>query len=214
MLTQLHIRDLAIVSAQELELSPGLSVLTGETGAGKSILIDALGLALGDRADNGMIRSDAARAEVSAGFDISNHPAAQAWLETQALDEGKDCLIRRILSREGRSRAFINGRPVPLQQVQELGNLLVEIHGQHAHQSLLSRQHQRQLLDAYGDNRALAERVAESFKGYLKHRQQLDELSSAAAEHCRTRPVCRVPGIVVISVPTRDALSISSPLPA
>ncbi len=182
MLTQLLIRDLAIVSAQELELSPGLSVLTGETGAGKSILIDALGLALGDRADNNMIRNDADRAEVTAGFDIANAVDARDWLEQQALDEGHDCLIRRVLSRVGRSRAFINGRPVTLQQVQELGNMLVEIHGQHAHQSLLSRQHQGQLLDAYGDNRALAERVATSFKRYQKDRQQLEALSSAATE--------------------------------
>ena len=182
MLTHLQIRDLAIVSAQELELGPGLSVLTGETGAGKSILIDALGLALGDRADNSMIRGDAQRAEVTAGFDIANYPEARNWLEDQALDEGNECLIRRILSREGRSRAFINGRPVSLQQVQELGNMLVEIHGQHAHQSLLSRHHQRQLLDDYGGNRSLADQVAGSFTTYRKHQKRLAELDSAAAE--------------------------------
>ncbi len=182
MLTQLHIRDLAIVSAQELELSPGLSVLTGETGAGKSILIDALGLALGDRADNSMIRSDSERAEVSAGFDITAYPEVQDWLETQSLDAGSECLIRRILSREGRSRAFINGHPTPLQQVQELGNMLVEIHGQHAHQSLLSRHHQRHLLDAYGGHSALAETVAVSFKDYRNNRDRLEKLRSAAAD--------------------------------
>jgi DNA repair protein RecN (Recombination protein N) len=182
MLTQLHIRDLAIVTAQELELSPGLSVLTGETGAGKSILIDALGLALGDRADHAMIRSDADRAEVSAGFDVGDHPEARAWLQEQALDEGDDCLIRRVLSREGRSRAFINGRPVALQQVQELGNLLVEIHGQHAHQSLLKRRHQRLLLDAYGGHNALAGKVSAGFKRYRQLRDRLAALSSAAEE--------------------------------
>ncbi|MDJ0806550.1 MAG: DNA repair protein RecN [Gammaproteobacteria bacterium] len=182
MLTQLHIRDLAIVSSQELELSPGLSVLTGETGAGKSILIDALGLALGERADNGMIRSDAERAEITAGFDISDYPEARSWLEEQALDEGDDCLIRRILSRTGRSRAYINGRPVALQQVQELGNRLVEIHGQHAHQSLLSRIHQRQLLDAYGGHLELAEQVAASYLTYRENRKQLETLKQAATE--------------------------------
>lgn len=182
MLTQLLIRDLAIVTAQELELSAGLSVLTGETGAGKSILIDALGLALGERADNSMIRSDAQRAEVSADFDISNHSGVCDWLKEQSLDEGDACLIRRVLSREGRSRAFINGRPVALQQVQELGNLLVEIHGQHAHQSLLKRRHQRLLLDAYGGNDRLAEQVAESFKAFGRLRDSLEELKSAAAE--------------------------------
>lgn len=182
MLTQLHIRDLAIVSAQVLELHPGLTVLTGETGAGKSILIDALGLALGDRADNSMIRSQSDRAEVSASFDISDHPTARAWLEAQALDEENDCLIRRVLSREGRSRSFINGRPVSLQQVQELGNLLVEIHGQHAHQSLLKRNHQRELLDAYGGHRDLADKVAAEFKDYRQSKTRLDELTSAAAD--------------------------------
>lgn len=182
MLNQLHIRDLAIVSAQVIEFHQGLTVLTGETGAGKSILIDALGLALGDRTDNSMIRNLSDRAEVSANFDISDHPSAQKWLEAQALDEENDCLIRRILSREGRSRSFINGRPVPLQQVQELGNLLVEIHGQHAHQSLLKRNHQRELLDAYGGHFELTHKVATGFKDYRQHKKRLDELTSAATD--------------------------------
>jgi DNA repair protein RecN (Recombination protein N) len=182
MLSQLLIRDLAIVSAQELELQPGFSVLTGETGAGKSILIDALGLALGERADNAMIRSGSERAEVSADFDISDQPAVSAWLQARDLDADNACLIRRVLSREGRSRAFINGRPAPIQQVQELGNLLVEIHGQHAHQSLLKRNHQRLLLDAYGGEMALAGQVAASFKRYRKSQQQLAELTTAAAD--------------------------------
>ncbi len=182
MLNQLLIRDLAIVSAQELELQPGFSVLTGETGAGKSILIDALGLALGVRADNNMIRSGSERAEVSADFDISDQPEVRAWLQARDLDDDNACLIRRVLSREGRSRAFINGRPAPIQQVQELGNLLVEIHGQHAHQSLLKRNHQRLLLDAYGGEMALAGQVAASFKRYRKSQQQLAELTTAAAD--------------------------------
>jgi len=183
MLTQLHIRDLAIVSALSLELRPGLTVLTGETGAGKSILIDALGLALGGRADNSMIRAGSERAEVTAGFDLRTQPRTQAWLESQALDEGEDeCLVRRVLSREGRSRAYINGRPVALQQVQTLGGLLVEIHGQHAHQSLLKRQRQRQLLDAYGGHQPLAGRVVASFKRYRASRDQLEGLSAAAAD--------------------------------
>jgi DNA repair protein RecN (Recombination protein N) len=182
MLTQLQIRDLAIVSAQELELSAGLTVLTGETGAGKSIMIDALGLALGDRADNSMIRSGSERAEVSAIFDLSGHTKALTWLEQQALDDGEECLVRRILSREGRSRAFINGRPCAIAQIQELGNLLVEIHGQHAHQSLLKRGHQRQLLDAYGGQLALAGDVVKAFSRYRDSRSQLQALSEAAAD--------------------------------
>ena len=144
MLTHLYIRDLAIVSTQELELQEGLSVLTGETGAGKSILIDALGLALGDRADTSMIRSGCKHAEVTAQFDLQGHVSIKDRLQEQALDEGDDCLIRRVLSRDSRSRAFINGRPVTLQQVEQLGKLLVAIHGQNAHQLLLQRSHQRQ----------------------------------------------------------------------
>ena len=135
----------AIVTALELELSAGLTALTGETGAGKSILIDALGLALGERADNGMIRSGSERAEVTAVFELAADSPALAWLKAETLDEEGECILRRSLSREGRSRAMINGRVVPLQQLQTLGNLLVEIHGQHAHQSLLKQAHQRHL---------------------------------------------------------------------
>ena len=182
MLTQLHIRDLAIVSAQELELQAGLSVLTGETGAGKSILIDALGLALGDRADTGMIRAGCERAEVTARFDIQAQPRIKDWLEKQALDEDDECLIRRILAREGRSKAFINGRPVALQQVVELGNQLVEIHGQHAHQSLLKRSHQRRLLDAYGGHTELAAQLAGQFKQWRNARERLERLQSEATD--------------------------------
>ena len=182
MLTQLHIRDLAIVSAQELELQAGLSVLTGETGAGKSILIDALGLALGDRADTGMIRAGCERAEVTARFDIQAQPRIKDWLEEQALDDDDECLIRRILAREGRSKAFINGRPVALQQVVELGNQLVEIHGQHAHQSLLKRSHQRRLLDAYGGHTELAAQLAGQFKQWRNARERLERLQSEATD--------------------------------
>lgn len=182
MLTHLQIRDLAIVSSLELELYAGLSALTGETGAGKSILVDALGLALGERADNSMIRAGSERAEVSAVFDIAGHTPALEWLRAEALDEEESCILRRSLSREGRSRAFINGRPVPLQQLQALGNLLVEIHGQHAHQSLLKTSHQRRLLDAYGGHLTLADETASRFKDFQASRRQLDELSAAAAD--------------------------------
>jgi len=182
MLTQLHIRDLAIVSAQELELQGGLSVLTGETGAGKSILIDALGLALGERADTGMIRAGSERAEIGARFDIRVQPRIREWLGEHALDDDDDCLIRRVLVREGRSKAFVNGRPVALQQLVELGNLLVEIHGQHAHQSLLQRSEQRRLLDAYGGHLELAAVVAERFKQWRDSRQRLQRLQTEAAD--------------------------------
>lgn len=182
MLTHLQIRDLAIVTALELELHAGLTALTGETGAGKSILIDALGLALGERADNGMIRAGSERAEVTAVFDIGDNPEVGDWLREQALDEDGECILRRSLSREGRSRAFINGRSVPLQQLQTLGGLLVEIHGQHAHQSLLKGGHQRQLLDAYGGHLALAQETATRFKAWQRSRQRLVDLQAAASD--------------------------------
>ena len=182
MLTQLLIRDLAIVTALELELHGGLTALTGETGAGKSILIDALGLALGERADNGMIRAGSERAEVTAVFDIATQDSVSTWLREQELDDGEECILRRSLNREGRSRAYINGRPVPLQQLQSLGGLLVEIHGQHAHQSLLKSQHQRHLLDAYGGHLELARETANQFKAYQKSRKTYDELVAAASD--------------------------------
>jgi DNA repair protein RecN (Recombination protein N) len=182
MLTQLLIRDLAIVTTLELELNGGLTALTGETGAGKSILIDALGLALGERADNGMIRAGSERAEVTAVFDIGDQASVGAWLQEQELDDGAECILRRSLNREGRSRAYINGRPVPLQQLQALGGLLVEIHGQHAHQSLLKSQHQRHLLDAYGGHLALARETATHFKAYQKSRKEFEALVAAASD--------------------------------
>ncbi|MCU7849872.1 MAG: DNA repair protein RecN [Candidatus Thiodiazotropha sp. (ex Lucinoma kastoroae)] len=182
MLIQLQIRNLAIVSSMELELLDGLSALTGETGAGKSILIDALGLALGERADNGMIRAGSERAEVTAVFDLIGQPAASDWLKAQQLDETDECILRRSLNREGRSRAFINGRTVPLQQLQVLGNLLVEIHGQHAHQSLIKSTHQRYLLDAYGGQLELARQLAQQFQQYQGDLARLNSLTAAADE--------------------------------
>jgi DNA repair protein RecN (Recombination protein N) len=161
MLTHIAIRDLVIVSALELDLTAGMTALTGETGAGKSILIDALGLALGEKADAGMIRSGCERAEVTAGFDLARCPAARAWLAEQALDDGEDCIIRRVLVREGRARAFINGSAASSAQLKALGDLLVDIHGQHAHQSLLRPAAQRALLDAYGGQLAEAAAVAD-----------------------------------------------------
>ena len=182
MLTHLQIRDLAVVSSLELELSSGLTALTGETGAGKSILIDALGLALGERADKSMIRTGCERAEVTAVFDITAHTTISDWLVSETLDEAGECIMRRSLSREGRSRAFINGRPIPLQQLQTLGGLLVEIHGQHAHQSLLKKRHQRYLLDAYGGHLTLADETDREYRAYQVSRTKLDQLIAEAAD--------------------------------
>jgi DNA repair protein RecN (Recombination protein N) len=182
MLTEIQVRNLAIVTSMELELQDGLTALTGETGAGKSILIDALGLALGDRADNSLIRAGSDRTEVSAVFDLQHLAEASQWLKERELDEADECILRRSLNRQGRSKAYINGRTVPLQQLQELGSLLVEIHGQHAHQSLLKSGHQRSLLDAYGGLNPLTQQVAEQYRRYRTERDRLDSLTESAQE--------------------------------
>jgi len=161
MLRALSIRDYVIVERLDLELAGGFTALTGETGAGKSILVDALALATGGRADAGVVRAGAPRAEVSADFDVSAVPAAREWLATQELEEGDGaCLVRRTIDGTGRSRAFVNGRPATVAQLRELGEMLVDIHGQHDHQLLLKRDRQRALLDAYGENTEAAREVA------------------------------------------------------
>jgi DNA repair protein RecN (Recombination protein N) len=182
MLSHVFIKDLAIVSALDLELTPGLTALTGETGAGKSILIDALGLALGDKADPGMIRAGCERAEIVAGFDLAACPQALAWLAEQGLDDGLECLVRRVLVDGGRSRAYVNARPATTAQLQQLGELLVDIHGQHAHQSLLRPATQRDLLDAYGGHIGLAREVAEQHRSYREQDRLLRRLEADAAD--------------------------------
>lgn len=161
MLTSLYIRDFAIIKMLELDVAKGLTVLTGETGAGKSILIDALALVLGGRADAGSIRHGASRAEVTASFTLKNSSDAARWLREHDLDSDSDCVLRRVIEGERGSKGFINGRPVPMQMLRELGEHLVDIHGQHEHQSLLKRDAQRQILDDYaglGDEVALVAR--------------------------------------------------------
>ena len=161
MLRALSIRDYVIVDRLDLELAAGFSALTGETGAGKSILVDALKLALGDRADSGVVRAGATRAEISADFDAARLPAVRAWLEAQSLeDEEGACLLRRTIDASGRSRAYVNGSPATAAQLRELGELLLDIHGQHDHQLLLRRDRQRDLLDAFAGCEALATEVA------------------------------------------------------
>lgn len=150
MLMNLQIRDFAIVDRIEIEFEPGMTVLTGETGAGKSILVDALGLVLGERGSAQLVRSGAQRAEFAAEFNTARLPAVQAWLEQQALDLDDECLLRRVINADGRSRAFINGNAVPLSQLKDLGELLLDIHGQQFHQSLGRRNIQRDLLDHFG----------------------------------------------------------------
>jgi len=190
MLSQLFVRDLVIVDRLELELSGGMTALTGETGAGKSILIDALGLALGDKADPNLIRGGCEQAEVVATFDLARCPAARAWLAAQALDDGEECLVRRLLQR-GRSRAYINARPVTGAQLQALGELLVDIHGQHAHQSLLRPASQRELLDGYAGHGELAAEVASRFRTYRTLDERLRRLTAEGDERATRRDLLR-----------------------
>lgn len=182
MLTHIYVKDFTIVQRLELEFQPGMTTLTGETGAGKSILIDALGLALGDKGEVSLIRAGCSRAEISATFDLARQPEARAWLADNGLDQGDECLVRRLLERESRSRAFINGQPVALSQLQALGSLLVDIHGQHAHQSLLRPTEQRRLLDEYAGAQELAGRVAAMQRRYRDAATRLETLRGAAQE--------------------------------
>jgi DNA repair protein RecN (Recombination protein N) len=188
MLLTLSVRDFVVVESLELDFGPGFTVLTGETGAGKSILIDALQLALGERADSGVIREGAPRAEVAAEFRID--PRGASWLADAGLGcEADVVLLRRTVDAAGRSRAFINGSPVTLTQLRELGEALVDIHGQHAHQSLLRAAAQLQLLDEHGQLQPSARSVAIAFSELRRARQARLEAeaasSSAAAERER-----------------------------
>ena len=160
MLTSLQVRNFAIIDHAEVEFAPGMTVLTGETGAGKSILVDAMGLVLGERGGAGLVRSGANRAEFTAEFDLQNLPDARLWLEDKTLDLDNECNLRRVINVDGRSRAFINGNTVPLQSLKALGEMLLDIHGQQFHQSLGRRDVQRNLLDYFGglnDLRAVTE---------------------------------------------------------
>ena len=182
MLTDLSIRDYAIVQRLDIELHNGMTCVTGETGAGKSIMLDALGLCIGDRADARAVRAGADRAEISALFSVEHLPLAQAWLERAALLEGHECLIRRTVTSDGRSRAFINGSPATLAQCTELGELLVDIHSQHAHQSLLRRAVQRELLDEFSEITGEASAVAAEAEAIRGLKQELATLTSSSKE--------------------------------
>ncbi|TAN09649.1 MAG: DNA repair protein RecN [Chitinophagaceae bacterium] len=162
MLTSLYVRHFAVVEAAEVAFDPGLTVVSGETGAGKSLLVDALMLLAGARADSGMVRAGSDRAELAAEFDLAELPAARDWLRQEELDEDGGCQLRRVIRAEGSSRAWINGRPANARQLGELASLLVEIHGQHEHQALLSRAHQLALLDACAGHDALLAQVRDT----------------------------------------------------
>ncbi|MDN4628504.1 MULTISPECIES: DNA repair protein RecN [unclassified Erwinia] len=188
MLAQLTISNFAIVRELEIDFQRGMTAITGETGAGKSIAIDALGLCLGGRAEADMVRQGANRADLCARFSLKDTPSALAWLVENQLDEGSECLLRRVISSDGRSRGFINGTSVPLSQLRDLGQLLIQIHGQHAHQLLLKPEHQKTLLDGYAGENGLMQEVAQSYRQWnqscrvLAQHQQLSQEREARRE--------------------------------
>ena len=171
MLRALHIRDFVIVTEAEISFEAGFTVFSGETGAGKSILIDALALTLGERADSSVLRSGAARAEISAVFDVP--PELTLWLAEHDLSGEDELVLRRVVDAQGRSRAYINGSAVTIAQLREVGEYLVDIHGQHAHQSLLRTESQRDMVDAHGGHQALRQQVSLAWKALRKIERQL-----------------------------------------
>jgi DNA repair protein RecN (Recombination protein N) len=183
MLTHLSVDNYAIAEHIEAEFTHGMTVLTGETGAGKSILLDALGLALGDRADASVVRTGAERADIHAAFDVHGVIDAKHWLEQRELLAGDECLLRRVITSEGRSRGYINGQPATLQDLKAIGELLIDIYSQHAHQSLLQRVQQRKLLDAFAGTEILAETIKNTVQRFQQLSEQIDRLSSQRDEH-------------------------------
>ena len=182
MLINLSIQDYAVVDQLEVDLDAGMTCITGETGAGKSIMLDALGLCIGDRADSRAIRPGAARTDIAACFDVTHNTRAQVWLSERDLESAGDCIRRRTITAEGRSRAYINGSPATLSDCADLGQLLVDIHSQHAHQSLLRRPIQRSLLDTYAGAETLIVEVSETARRWRVLQEEYSRLAGQTEE--------------------------------
>ncbi len=182
MLLSINISNYTLVESLEIEFAQGTTAITGETGAGKSLVLDALGMALGDRADTDTIRHGKERAEITATFDINTIKAAKTWLDANDFNSDENCILRRIYTREGRSRGYINGQPSTMSQLQELGDMLTDIHSQHEHQSLLRKETHRRLLDEYANAEDLATKVASEYSAWHKVHIDLTNLLQRSDE--------------------------------
>lgn len=184
MLRQLSIKNYATVDTLDIEFQAGMSVITGETGAGKSIILGALGLTLGDRADKAIVRTGADKADICAEFDTSGIKAAALWLEQHDLDDAANiCLLRRVVGSDGRTKGYINGSPVTMANLQELGEMLIDIHSQHEHQSLLHRSTHQRLLDEFCVKPKLLEDLQANFKQWQQNFQRIELLRDRSEEH-------------------------------
>ncbi|MGB0702355.1 MAG: DNA repair protein RecN, partial [Pseudohongiellaceae bacterium] len=189
MLSHLSIKNYATVESLEIEFQPGMTVITGETGAGKSIILGALGFTLGDRADKTIVRPGASRADIVAEFAISNIKSAQSWLADHDLileSDPHQCLLRRVVNHDGRSRGYINGSPVTLTNLKDLGDMLMDIHSQHEHHSLLQRATHQRLLDDFGVDQKLRNNLLSTWKQWQTNHQKLtalkDQTSASSAQ--------------------------------
>lgn len=185
MLTQIQIRNLVTIQEAILELQSGTTVITGETGTGKSIIIDAIELALGDRATPDVIRAGQDKAEINLSFDISKSLEAREWLKNYDLDQNNECIIRRTITKDGRSRSYINGMPTTLQPLRELSELLISIHGQHNHQSLLKSETQRDMLDHFAGHFGLVDQVRALYEEWKQLSNELNELKKLGSERTK-----------------------------
>lgn len=183
LLKHLHIRDFAVIEEVDIPFNSGLTVFTGETGAGKSIMVGALGLVLGDRADSGIVRTGCERTEITAIFDIENEDGIQSVLAEQEISCEDELILRRVINKDGRSRAYVNGSSVPAQLLRALGERMVDIHGQHTHQSLLKADVQRNLLDEFGNHQQQINEVKDAWKLWHATELELQALSGDSRDH-------------------------------
>tara|TARA_B100000700_G_scaffold328036_1_gene444483 strand:- start:1182 stop:2843 length:1662 start_codon:yes stop_codon:yes gene_type:complete len=183
LLTNLDIKSLKLVDHISLEIREGMNVITGETGAGKSILLGALGLALGERADASLIQTNEEKTEISARFELEQQPTALKWLQNKALDDGTLCILRRIIPKQGSSKAFINGSPTTLSELKTFSQMLLDVHSQHEHQLLLKKNHQLKLIDKFGDLENLLAKTSENFKKMREIEIALEEFLTNQETH-------------------------------